>query len=255
MNTTNLVSVIMPNYNCGRFIAKSIEAVLSQTYADWELLIVDDCSTDGSYEIAVNYAEKAGRIKILRNEQNSGAALSRNKALDVAKGSYIAFLDSDDLWEKDKLEKQIAFMQENNCDFCYSRYDLIDEEDLPLGKNVCIPKKLSYSKLLHHDFIGCLTAIYRRDIAENIRSFLIKNNNDYGLFLQVVKRAKNAMGLNEVLAHYRIRKSGISRKKFKKVKPYFELMQKHLHIPFIVACWFLFTNILIGKIWKYERTR
>jgi len=255
MFKSNLISIITPNYNCVHFISETMESVLAQTYTNWEMLIVDDCSTDGSYELALEYAAKDTRIKVIRNEKNSGAAISRNRALDIAQGEYIAFLDSDDLWESDKLEKQITFMKDNNCDFCFSRYDLIDEENTPLGKIVRIVKNLSYKKLLHHDFIGCLTAIYRRDIAKKIRSFPIKNNNDYGLFLQVVHNSKNSMGINEVLAHYRIRKSGISRKKFKKVKPYFELMHKYLHYPYILSCWFLFTNILIGKIWKYEKVK
>jgi len=219
------------------------------------MLIVDDCSTDGSYELSLGYAAKDNRIKVIRNEKNSGTAISRNRAIDIAKGEYIAFLDSDDLWEPEKLEKQISFMKDKDCDFCFSRYDLIDEENCSLGKKVRIIKNLTYRKLLHHDFIGCLTAIYRRDIAEKTRSFPIKNNNDYGLFLQVVHSAKNSMGINEVLAHYRIRKSGISRKKLKKVKPYFELMHNYLHYPYILSCWFLFTNILIGKIWKYEKVK
>lgn len=251
----SLVSIITPNFNCVNFIKQTILSVVSQTYTNWEMLIVDDCSTDGSYEIALEFAKKDNRIKVFRNEINSGAALSRNFALDLAQGEYIAFLDSDDLWKADKLEKQISFMKENKCDFCFSRYDLIDEQNNSLGKTVRIIRKLSYAKLLHHDFIGCLTAIYKYDIALNIRSFIIKNNNDYGLFLQVVHNAKNAMGINESLAHYRIRKSSISRKKLKKVKPFFKLMHHFLHIPFFLCCWFLFTNILIGKIWKYERSK
>ena len=252
---SSLVSIITPNYNCARFIAQTIESVLAQTHTDWEMLIVDDCSTDGSYEIALEYAARDPRIKVMRNERNSGAAVSRNRALDAAQGEYIAFLDSDDLWEPCKLERQIAFMSQNACAFSYTRYDLIDEDGSPLGKTARIPMKLTYCKLLHHDFVGCLTAVYRADFARDIRSFIIKNNNDYGLFLQVVKRAKNAMGLPEVFAHYRIRKSGISRKKFRKVKPYFELMHGFLHFPYIIACWFLFANVLIGKIYKYERTK
>ena len=254
MYNKDLVSIICPNYNCGRFIAQSIETVLAQTHTQWEMLIVDDCSNDNSYEIALEYAKKDNRIKLIRNEINSGAAISRNKALDLAQGEFITFLDSDDLWVAEKLEKQIKFMRNNNCDFCFSRYDLIDEDNKSLGKTARVPKKLSYMKLLHHDFIGCLTAMYRSDFTNGIRSFIIKNNNDYGLFLQVVKKSQNAMSLNEVLAHYRIRKSGISRRKLKKVKPFFELMHKYLHFPYIISCWFLFTNILIGKIYKYERT-
>lgn len=247
----SLISIITPSFNCIKFIEQTILSVLKQTYIYWEMIIVDDCSTDGSYEIALDYSKKDKRIKLLRNENKSGAAISRNKALDIAQGEYIAFLDSDDLWEPNKLEVQIKFMILHNCDFCYSRYNLINEDNVLLNKTVRIPSKLSYYKLLHHDFIGCLTAIYKFDFAKEIRSFEIKNNNDYGLFLQVVKKAKNVMGIQEVLAHYRIRESSISRKKLKKVKPYFELMHRYLKYPYIITCWFLFTNILIGKIYKY----
>ncbi len=249
---TNLISIITPNFNCEKYISQTIESVLAQTYANWEMIIVDDCSTDNSYQIALDYAAKDNRIKVIKNDKNSGAAISRNNALDIAKGDYIAFLDSDDLWEKDKLERQLKFMQENNCDFSFTRYDLIDEDNNSLNKTAKIVKKLTYFKYLHHCYTGCLTVMYKFDIAKDIRSFNIMNNNDYGLFLQVVKKASKAMGINEVFAHYRIRKSSISRKKFKKVKPYFELMRKYLHIPAIIVCWLLFANILIGKIWKYE---
>lgn len=250
---TGKVSIITPNYNCCDYIEKAIKSVLSQTYTNWELNIIDDCSDDGSYEIALNYASLDNRIKVLKNEEHSYAAVSRNRGLKIATGEYIAFLDSDDCWDPLKLERQIRFMKENNCDFSFSGYDLIDENDRPLGKAAKAIKKLNYWKLLHHDFIGCLTAMYESKIGKDIFSFPIKNNNDYGLFLQVIKKAKNAMGINEVLAHYRIRKSSISRNKLKKVKPFFELMHKYLHFPYFVACWFLFTNILIGKLWKYEK--
>ena len=249
----NLVSIITPNYNCELYIARTIESVLSQTYTNWEMLIVDDCSTDGSVDIAKKYAAKDKRIKVFCNEKNSGAAFSRNRALDCAQGEYIAFLDSDDLWKPEKLEKQISFMKDNNCDFCYSSCELIDESNRPLGKRQRVPKKITYWKLLHHDFVGCLTVIYRFDIAKSIRSFNIKNNNDYGLFLQVVRNSKKALGLNEVVGYYTVRKSSLSRNKKNKLKPYFVLMVKHIHIPFILACWFLFTNILIGKIYKFKK--
>lgn len=255
MYVRNLVSIIVPNYNCSKYIKETIESVLAQTYTNWEMLIVDDCSTDESFNIAHSYAIKDSRIKLFQNKINSGAAISRNNALDLAKGEYVAFLDSDDLWECDKLQKQIKFMNENCVDFCYSRYDLIDEEGTSLGVIARIPKKLSFLKLLHHDFIGCLTAIYRFDISKNIRSINIKNNNDYGLFLQVIRNSKNAMGINDILAHYRIRKNGISRKKLRKVKPFFELMHDYMHYPYLLCCWFLFTNIFIGKIFKYQKVR
>lgn len=248
-----LVSIITPNYNCEKFISQTIDSVLLQTYTEWEMIIVDDCSSDKSYEIALDYAEKDSRIKVLKNEVNSGAAISRNNALDVAKGDYIAFLDSDDLWEPEKLEKQLKFMLENNCDFSFTKYSLIDDNNQHMGKTAKVIEKLTYWKYLHHCFTGCLTVMYRRDIAADIRSFNIKNNNDYGLFLQIVKKSKNAMGINEVLAHYRIRINSISRKKLSKIKPYFQLMHDYLHLSYFLVVIYLITNIVIGKLWKYER--
>ena len=247
-----LISIITPNYNCGRFIAQTIESVRAQTYTNWEMLIVDDCSTDNSYQIALEYAQKDSRIKVFQNEKNSGAAISRNKAIELSQGEYLAFLDSDDLWLPEKLEKQLQFMQENDCDFSYSKYSLIDENNIPIKKIIRIPSKLSYKKYLHHCFTGCLTVMYQKEFAKTIRSFDIKNNNDYGLFLQVVKISKNALGLNEVLGHYRIRKNSISRKKLYKIKPYFNLMHYYLSLPYILVFCFLLSNILIGKFWKYE---
>lgn len=250
-----LISIITPNYNCSRFITETIESVLAQTYSNWEMIIVDDCSSDDSYEIALNYSKKESRIKVLKNTKNSGAAFSRNSALDIAQGEYISFLDSDDLWEKEKLEKQLDFMINNNCDFSYTIYDLIDEESKKMNKEVRIPKRLSYFKYLHHCYTGCLTVMYKKEIANDIRSFLIKNNNDYGLFLQVLKKSNKALGLRNCLAHYRIRKSSISRKKLGKIKPYFQLMHDNLRFPYILVCWFLFTNILIGKTWKHKKLK
>lgn len=247
------VSIITPNYNCSNYISQTIKSVIAQTYSNWEMIIVDDCSTDDSYELALEYSKHDSRIMVLRNEKNSGAALSRNKALDKAQGEYIAFLDSDDLWMPEKLEKQIRFMQKNDCDFSFCRYNLIDEGNIFLGKTAKIIHTLTYHKMLYHDFVGCLTVMYKADIAKSIRSFDIRNNNDYGLFLQVIKNTKKALGMDEILANYRIRKNGISRNKLKKVSSYFELMHDKLHLSLFKCCFYLFTNIVIKVVWKYEK--
>lgn len=134
-----LVSIIMPSYNTGKFIKETINSVIAQTYSNWELIIVDDCSTDNTDEIVKSINDN--RIIYLKNETNSGAAISRNKALREAKGRWIAFLDSDDLWKNDKLEKQIKFMKENNCYFSYTNYIEIDENDNTNGKRITGPKK------------------------------------------------------------------------------------------------------------------
>ncbi|GHU02627.1 hypothetical protein FACS1894147_04910 [Spirochaetia bacterium] len=128
MISTPLISIITPNYNSEAFIEATIESVLAQTYQNWEMLIVDDCSTDGSYDIALRYAENDKRISVHRMEENTGAALARDKGIELAAGEYIAFLDSDDMWLPEKLEKQLAFMQKNNCDFSFTEYEHIDEK-------------------------------------------------------------------------------------------------------------------------------
>jgi teichuronic acid biosynthesis glycosyltransferase TuaG len=126
-----VISVIVPNYNCLQYIAKAIEAVIAQTYQDWEMIIVDDCSDDGSYEIALGYAVKDDRIKVFRMKKRSGAALCRNKAIELSRGDYLAFLDSDDIWLPEKLEKQLQFMIKNNYDFSFTEYEHIDEGGNP----------------------------------------------------------------------------------------------------------------------------
>ena len=156
-----LVSIIMPSYNTGKFIKETINSVIAQTYSNWELIIVDDCSTDNTDEIVKSINDN--RIIYLKNETNSGAAISRNKALREAKGRWIAFLDSDDLWKNDKLEKQIKFMKENNCYFSYTNYIEIDENGNINGKRVTGPKKITKTGMFNYCWPGCLTVRYKKE--------------------------------------------------------------------------------------------
>ena len=143
-----LVSIIMPSWNTAKWIAESIESVINQTYQKWELIIVDDCSTDNTDNVVASFDDK--RIVYLKNESNSGAALTRNKALREAKGEWIAFLDSDDLWKPEKLEKMVAFMTENNYSFAYHKYEKIDENSKLLGIYVSGPKVVTKRKMYHY---------------------------------------------------------------------------------------------------------
>lgn len=255
MYTQNLVSIIMPNYNCVRFIAQTIESVLAQTYTNWELLIVDDCSTDGSYEIALDYARKDSRIKVLRNERNSGAAVSRNRAIEAASGEYVAFLDSDDLWLPEKLEHQLRFMQENDCDFCFTEYEHIDEEGLFLNKTANVIHHLTYRKMLLHCWPGCLTVVYKQDLENKIYVDDIKKNNDHALFLKVLRKCSNAVGMKEVLAKYRIRKGSISSKKADIIRYYVKVVHDFEKQPYIVAFFCVFTHVFIKTFFKYRKTK
>lgn len=203
-----LVSVIMPSYNTAKFISDSINSVLYQTYKNWELIIVDDCSTDNTDE-AVKPFLSDNRIRYLKNEKNSGAAVSRNYALREAKGKWIAFLDSDDLWEKDKLEKQISFMEKNDYKFSYTDYIEIDENSEPLEVTVTGPKIISKAKMFDYCWMGCLTVMYDAEAMGLVQIEDIKKNNDYAMWLKVCKIADCYL-LDEKLASYRKRAGSIS---------------------------------------------
>jgi len=253
----SIVSIITPCYNSAPFIAETIESVLAQTYTNWEMLIVDDYSTDGSYEITLQYAEKDQRIKVYRMTQNSGAAVCRNKAIELSQGEYLAFLDSDDLWLPEKLAKQIAFMRLTGCDFCFCKYRHIDENGRSLGITAKVLSELSYKKMLYHDFTGCLTVVYAQDKNKKIYIPPVGNSiEDYTLFMEVLKQSKKAFGYPECLALYRVHQKSLSGSKLKKLKKigyYFDVMLNVEHKNILSACFYLFTNQLIKKVWKYEK--
>lgn len=196
----DLVSIIMPSYNTGRYIKETIQSVLDQTYKSWELIIVDDCSTDNTEEVVVSIKDE--RIKYFRNEKNSGAAVSRNRALREAKGRWIAFLDSDDLWMSEKLEKQISFMEKNGYSFSYTNYEEIDVDGNFTGYKITGPKKITKNGMFNYCWLGCLTVMYDRNVIGQIQIEDIKKNNDYAMWLKVCKKA-NCYLLDEYLGKYR----------------------------------------------------
>ncbi len=196
-----LVSIIMPSYNTAQFIAESIRSVLAQEYKDWELLIVDDRSTDDTDTVVKPYLRDS-RIKYFKNQKNSGAAVSRNRALREAKGKWIAFLDSDDLWMPEKLKKQICFMEKNGYHFSYTNYAEIDEENHRNGVTVTGPKKITKNGMFNYCWPGCLTVMYDAETTGLIQISDIKKNNDYAMWLKVCRKADCYL-LDEILALYR----------------------------------------------------
>ena len=211
----DLVSIIMPSYNTGKYIADSIHSVLAQTYENWELIIVDDCSTDDTDGVVQEYLQDT-RIRYLKNEVNSGAAVSRNYALREAKGKWIAFLDSDDLWVPDKLEKQLAFMQGNGYVFSYTNYIEIDEGSAPNGKTVTGPKRIGKRGMYNYCWPGCLTVMYDAETVGLLQIADIKKNNDYAMWLKVCEKATCYL-LDEDLAKYRKRSGSISNHSYTKL--------------------------------------
>ena len=207
----DLVSIIMPSYNTAQFITESINSVLSQTYKNWELIIVDDCSTDNTDDVIKPFLEDK-RIKFFKNEKNSGAAVSRNYALREAKGKYIAFLDSDDLWFHTKLEKQISFMVMNNYHFSYTFYREIDEKSIPRKRIISGPKIITKKGMLKYCWPGCLTVVFDKDFVGLIQIDDIKKNNDYAMWLKISKKA-DCFLLQEELGLYRKGRKGSGRHK------------------------------------------
>lgn len=209
MEDLGLVSIITPTWNCADFIEETIRSVQAQTYRNWEMIISDDCSTDDTYERLQPYLENDYRIKYIRNNQNSGAAITRNNALRVAKGRWVAFLDSDDLWTPDKLEKQLNFMKERNVAFSYTNYSEIDENSQRTGVLVSGPSKITPIGMYAYCWPGCLTVMYDVQVVGLIQIPDIKKNNDYAMWLKVVQKS-NCYLLNEELAFYRKRTGSIS---------------------------------------------
>lgn len=244
----DLVSIIMPSYNTERFIADSIQSVLNQTYQNWELIIVDDCSTDNTDSVVATISDN--RVKYLKNEKNSGAAVSRNRALREAKGKWIAFLDSDDLWMPNKLEKQIKFMEENAYHFSYTNYEEIDEDSNPLGKLITGPKKITKHGMFNYCWPGCLTVMYDAEVVGLIQIEDIKKNNDYAMWLKVCKKA-NCYLLNKTLGQYRKgRKGSISNHSYKAlIKWHYKLFKEAEKEKSIVAAWHTCWNLFFG-VWK-----
>ncbi|EJG0712545.1 glycosyltransferase family 2 protein [Vibrio parahaemolyticus] len=208
---SKLVSIIMPTYNSTDTVVESIQSVLSQTYKNWELIIVDDRSIDNTWQVIQTYADKYDNIRVYQNKENLGAGASRNFAIKKARGRFIAFLDSDDLWTEDKLAEQIPFMLKNNYPLTYTHYSRFNsEEELSV---VTAPEYTTYKKLMYSNVIGCLTAVYDTQALGKRYMPLIRKRQDMGLWLDILKDTPKAYCLPKPLAKYRM-DSGMTANKF-----------------------------------------
>lgn len=242
--TQALVSIITPCYNSESFIAETINSVQKQSYQHWELLITDDGSTDNSINIIEKFIAKDARIKLFKIS-NAGAAVARNHSIKHAKGTFIAFLDSDDVWLPKKLEKQINFMQTNDYALTFTSYQRMTEEGVLLNDVVNAHQKLSYKSMLTSNKIGCLTAIYNQEKLGKIYMPLIRKRQDYGLWLNILKQIDFAYGLQEVLATYRLRNFSMSAKKTEMVKWNWKLYREIEQKSITKAIYYVLCNICI----------
>jgi len=245
-----LVSIVVPVYNAARFMDDTIQTVLNQTYQNWELLLVDDCSSDDSVQIIKMYQKNDNRIKLFKLSENSGAAIARNTGIDKAKGRYLAFLDADDLWVKNKLELQVAFMQEKNAAFSFTGYEFAEENGKPNGKKVQVPKTITYKQALKNTTIWTSTVMLNTQKLkkDTMHMPLVKRGQDTATWWKILKIIDNAYGLNEIFSYYRRTAESLSANKLTALKRTWNLYRDVEKLRFISSTynfsWYLVNAIL-----------
>lgn len=242
---SSLVSIIMPTYNCADFISESIESVINQTYKEWELIIIDDQSTDDTKNIISKRYSNNPKIIYHCLNQNSGAAIARNKGVELAKGDFIAFIDSDDLWKNNKLELQVQFMIKNNYNFTYTAYQQINEKGELLNKIIKAPNKVNYNGVLLSCPIGNSSVIYNSKKIGKVIIPNIRKRNDDALWLKILKIEEYAFGLNQVLMSYRLRENSLSRNKIELVKYHWYLYREIEHLSILRSLYHLGVWVII----------
>lgn len=243
-----LVSIIMPAYNCGDFIGITLDSIIAQTYRNWEVIVVDDCSTDNTAEVVEEYLKRESRIRYHKLDKNSGAAVARNKAVDLATGKYMAFLDSDDVWVPEKLHKQIGYMKKNGYNFTCTSYTKIDEQGNYLNRTIRAKNKSDYFGLLK-TCPGNSTVIYDAEALGKFKIPNIKKRNDYVMWLQVIKKEKFLHGLDEPLGSHRIRTGAISRNKSSLVGYHWKVYREIEKLS-LIKSWYLICYWIIATAFK-----
>lgn len=241
-----IVSIITPSYNSSQYIRRTIDSIRSQTYQNWELIIIDDCSIDSSREVIQHYVDQDSRIKLICLEENSGAAVARNTGIKHAIGRFIAFLDSDDTWHPEKLEKQLHFMLKNDYAFTYSQYHQVNENGDLVGE-LNFPMRTNHYKLLKTCIIGCLTAMYDTHKLGKVYFPLIRKRQDFALWLKILKKVDYAYCVPEDLASYTVRSDSISANKFKAAQYNWYLYRNIEKLNILVSCYY-FSNYIVRGI-------
>ena len=238
MESQPLVSVIMPCYNMAPYVSDSIKSVIAQTYPHWELLIVDDASTDETVNIIESFVQTDSRIKLAIKKQNSGISDTRNQCIQMAKGLFLAFLDADDIWHPEKLEKQLSFMIAKNVGFTYSTYDWIDEDGKVLNKFINTIGDLDYKTYLRNTIIGCSTVMVNKAITGDIVVPKFRTSEDTATWLNILRKGLLAYAIDESLVSYRIRRKSASSNKIKASIDLWKVYRHHEKLPFFKATYY-----------------
>ena len=246
---TDLVSIITPSFNSSLYIEECITSVQNQSYTNWEMLIIDDFSSDNSVNLIQQISNQDCRIKLITLSSNVGAAEARNEAFAYANGKYIAFLDSDDLWMPTKLENQIKFMQSSKCAFSFTAYQPISEDGSQKFSVIDVPSKIHYHSYLKNTIIGCLTVVIDKEQTGNFRMPNIRSSHDMALWLDIMKRGFSAYGLNENLAYYRLVSNSNTSKKWKAATEVWEVYRtvERLSIGYSLLCFIGYSYNAIKK--------
>ena len=246
-----LVSIVTPAYNCEKYLRKTVESVLSQSYTSWEMIIVDDCSTDGTFALAQQLAAQEPRIRVFRNETNQGVSLTRNRGIAQTRGKYIALLDGDDLWESDKLERQVALL-EKGYDLAYCSYDFWDESGRPIEtmKPFIVPVRTDFHKMLVSSVVSCSTAMIRAELLKAHPFRKDAYHEDYALWMELFALPIRAAGDEKVLMHYRQVRGSRSNAKGNAARKRWEVYRRTLHMGLLESAWAFCRYAVRGMI-KY----
>lgn len=233
------VSIIIPVYNCEKYIEQTINCVINQTYKNWELILIDDCSTDNSSNIIKKYIKKCDKIIYKKLKDNVGAAVARNEALKIATGRFVAYLDSDDMWTIDKLEKQILFMTKNNYAFTCSNYEKLDNNGNSLNKIVKIPKKVDYNLFLRNTIIQTVGVMVDTSIVNKklLEMPSIRRRQDAATWCQLLKNGYDCYGVPQKLSYYRVSPKSLSSNKIKAMKGTWYLYRNVENLPLLKSCY------------------
>jgi len=229
------ISIVTPTFNSQQFIDETIESVVNQTFPDWELILVDDGSTDSTVDHVKRWESEDPRIHLIENERNLGPGPSRNKAVDISRGRYVAYLDSDDVWLPSKLHTQLKHMQAHDAIFSFTSYEIMDEKSNDLGRQVIAPPELSYEELLQNTVIGCLTVVIDSDRSPPLLMPDIPSRQPLVLWLKILRETGPAFGIDEILARYRVRAGSISSDKVQAAKQVWRVYREYEHLALPTA--------------------
>jgi teichuronic acid biosynthesis glycosyltransferase TuaG len=246
-----LVSVVMPAYNCEKYIVEAIKSVLAQTYENWELLVLDDWSKDNTLQIIKQFSQKDSRIKVIPNGKNMGVSATRNRGIEFASGDWIAFLDSDDMWKPSKLEKQLKVADKNSAEFIFTGVSYINEKSEPFKGTFEVPEKVTYKKLRYQNVISCSSVLVKKKYFENIKMEKDEMHEDYAVWLRILKLGVIAYGVNEPLLIYRILRNSKSGNKMKTVLMTYKVF-RFIGINPIGSAYFMMRHVL-ASVGKYKR--